>query len=173
MTFCECGCGGAIAPTDDRGRPRRFLPHHNTRQPRPGSRKRWEDYPDPVRDEVTGCLRWQGTHNHQGYGRIGRVPVQNLAFERAGGVIPKGWVVDHVYDRGCRYHDCVEPSHLEAVTPQENSRRAGRVSGGGEWQSERDSCVNGHEFTEDNTRWQGKTRICRACVRDRVRKHRA
>lgn len=143
--------------------------------PRPGKRKRWEDYPSPVRDQASECLRWQGTHNHQGYGRIGKVPAHNVAYERGGGTIPPGWEVDHVRSRGCVYWDCVEYDHLEAVPALVNSSRAGVISGPrhGDALSVRETCDNGHEFTEANTRWQGKTRICRACGRDRTRKHRA
>jgi hypothetical protein len=81
-----------------------------------------------VRDVDTGCLRWTGAHNRSGYGQLkldtGRVEsVHRLAYEAAFGPIPDGLHIDHVFLRGCRFRDCIEPSHLEAVTPEENVRR--------------------------------------------------
>ena len=70
----------------------------------------------PQRDERTGCLVYMGTLTSAGY------PAQREHRVAAGA--GHGEVVDHVYERGCRYRCCIEPSHLEIVTKEENSRRA-------------------------------------------------
>jgi hypothetical protein len=73
------------------------------------------------RDEETGCLRWTGVHTPKGYGRI-RVAgrdrfVHQVAHEVWIGPIPSGMEVDHVAAVGCAHRDCIEPRHLESVTP--------------------------------------------------------
>lgn len=73
------------------------------------------------------CRRWIGAHNPKGYGQLtehGRVrPVHQLAYEAWVGPIPEGYEVDHVKALGCRWRDCINPMHLEAVTHRENVRR--------------------------------------------------
>lgn len=123
----------------------------------------WEDYPEPVRDEATGCLRWQGPHHSHGYGKIGvKGYAHRIAYERSIGPIPPGLTVDHVWERGCRHLDCVEPTHLEAVTRAENSRRSRVIREA----LTRTHCVNGHLYTTANTHItrQGH-RKCRECDR--------
>lgn len=76
----------------------------------------------------TGCLRWTGAHTPTGYGHI-RIdwktrPVHKVAHELWIGPVPDGYDIDHVYEKGCRYRDCIEPSHLEAVTHATNVLRA-------------------------------------------------
>lgn len=68
-----------------------------------------------------GCWLWTGANN-------GRYPVfqkggryaHRWSYEHHVGPIPEGYEVDHL----CRVTLCVNPAHLEAVTPQENKRRA-------------------------------------------------
>ncbi len=108
-----------------------------------------------------GCWEWTGTRQTNGYGAFG-VDGQTLrahrwAYEHFVGPIPVGLQIDHL----CRNRACVNPDHLEPVTSGENTRRAMRTH-----------CVNGHEFTPDNTYVpaDGK-RYCRECRRRRVREY--
>jgi len=113
----------------------------------------------------TGCRRWTGAHTPKGYGQItvsGKIrPVHVLAHEVWIGSVPDGYEVDHVHARGCRYRDCIEPSHLEAVTHAENVRRATEL---------KTHCPKDHEYTPDNTKWKTKQgyryRVCRRCFND-------
>lgn len=127
-----------------------------------------------IRDQETGCLRWQGAHTPTGYGQIvvrgTRVGVHRFAYECAFGPVPEGLEVDHVWAKGCRYRDCVEPSHLEAVTHGVNLARKPSPT----------HCPKGHEYTLENSedretpegRFERRCRICKNKNRRETRKSR-
>jgi hypothetical protein len=76
-----------------------------------------------IRELTTGCLLWTaGTSD--GYGALsvnGRQRrVHRLVYERAYGPVPAGLVVRH----HCDVRACIELSHLEAGTRQQNSQEA-------------------------------------------------
>jgi len=123
-----------------------------------------------VPEPNSGCWIWTACVNRDGYGKIsvsGRDRVAHrVAYELLVGPIPDGMQLDHL----CRTLACVNPEHLEPVTPGENQRRGyaarGPVS----------HCKNGHEFTPDNTysrqRNEGLVRECRQCHSERERDRR-
>jgi hypothetical protein len=78
-------------------------------------------------DEATGCLLWTGYVGKSGYAQIGvngrQRLIHRVAWELDNGPIPDGLVIDHVYERGCRYRHCANVVHLEPVTQALNIRR--------------------------------------------------
>lgn len=116
----------------------------------------------------TGCHRWTAAHNNAGYGmfRINEprrmVLAHRWAYEHFVSPIGEGEEIDHVWDRGCRHTDCVNPAHLEAVTHRINMARGAHAR--------KTECKRRHPFDAENThiRKDG-SRLCRACKNLRQR----
>jgi len=77
-------------------------------------------------EKTETCWNWIGGGVGRGYGSFWVAPRHYLAhrvsFATAHGSIPEGMVIDHK----CHNHSCVNPDHLQAVTPKQNAEnRAG------------------------------------------------
>jgi hypothetical protein len=113
------------------------------------------------------CWPWQGTVLANGYGQFyfagKRFLAHRVAYELWVGPIPDGFELDHVRAWGCVRTDCVNPSHLEPVTPAENLRRSNAWSA---VNARKTHCIHGHEFTPENTYlFPSGGRGCRTCRR--------
>ena len=120
-----------------------------------------------------GCWEWQGRRDRDGYGISkgrGQTSAHRLSWVLHRGSIPGGMTVDHL----CRNRACVNPDHMELVTARENTLRSDAPTAQHARQTQ---CVNGHEFSEANTRIvvnsRGTARYCRACVRGNSSRYRA
>jgi hypothetical protein len=111
-----------------------------------------------------GCWLWEGAVCCNGYGRIWhskRVAlVHRVSYELSNGKIPQRLQIDHL----CRVKNCVNPSHLEAVTHKENLRRGESI---GTLNSRKTQCSKGHSYTESNTHHDNGRRKCKTCNRKR------
>lgn len=112
------------------------------------------------------CVIWPGGIRGQGYGMAytqdkAHKPINahNLVYKVAVGPIPEGLVLDHL----CRVRKCVNPTHMEPVTPIENYNRGLKVA-------LKTHCKHGHEFTRENTYAAKRQRHCRTCMRESSRR---
>jgi hypothetical protein len=120
------------------------------------------------RVEVTdGCWSWLGAINTKGYGLLTVDRRTNLAhrlaYEMLVGPIPDGLHIDHL----CRNRSCVNPKHMEPVTPRENVLRGVGTSA---QNAAKTHCPEGHPY--DYVRRSGRRR-CTTCHNEQQRQRRA
>lgn len=121
----------------------------------------------------TPCLVWSGTIASTGYGVVGikgrQHKVHRLVYEAVCGPMPrrddegKRIVSDHL----CRNRACAAPTHIDPVTDAENVMRGVSFAPAN---AAKTHCVNGHEFTPENTGFYKGERTCLTCKRAAGRK---
>lgn len=118
----------------------------------------------------TGCHEWVAGRGAHGYGVFWHSGRQHLAhrvsWELERGPIPTGLHIDHL----CRNRGCVNPDHLEPVTPRENILRSPIAPPA--LNQHKTHCSKGHELTPENLdAYALKTgrRACKECMRRRCR----
>jgi hypothetical protein len=122
-------------------------------------------------DPNTGCWLWGGANDGKsGYGNIRNddgvlVKAHRVSHELFKGPIPHGHEIDHK----CNFPPCVNPGHIEAVTRQENMRRASKIGltfGGlanGRRQQAKTHCPYGHEYSQTAYITPLGWRRCKVC----------
>ncbi|MBY4212857.1 HNH endonuclease [Rhodococcus fascians] len=77
-----------------------------------------------------------------------------------------GLQIDHL----CRNRRCVNPDHLEAVTPQVNTLRSTAITA---VHAVKTHCPQGHQYSVENTYVSSRGgRHCRICRNEASRRHR-
>lgn len=124
-------------------------------------------------NELTGCWIFLGSIDVEGYGRVGSIMAHRYVYQELVGPVPRDMELDHL----CVRPQCVNPAHMEIVTPEVNRERARLYRVPAEWS--RETCGKGHKYTPENTRYgvrqsPGKepfeVRVCLSC--ERIRKGR-
>jgi hypothetical protein len=118
----------------------------------------------PVVD-IKDCWIWKGARSSEGYARFysGQNEkkrstyqyVHRLVYEAFVGPIPEGLHIDHL----CRNRACVNPEHLETVTPRVNLLRG---AGPPAQNARKTHCKAGHSLAENVRLYHGR-RQCREC----------
>jgi hypothetical protein len=124
-----------------------------------------------VRKDEAGCWIWQGQLGSCGYGRVyhdGKMrSAHRAAWTLVNGPIPQGLEIDHL----CRVRNCINPSHLEAVTHAENCQRGTAGLNLAAFQRAKTHCPQGHPYSGENLYLPPSGgRICRTCRQIAVRR---
>jgi hypothetical protein len=135
-------------------------------------------------EDVNGHWMWRGALNHAGYGRFAWTTNRTVAAHRASwmrhrGEIPPSMQLHHT----CYIRACVNPDHLELVTPKFNTVDRSAREGPRKPRSPNRQlvtvCKNGHPMDGDNVaftvrkgaRWP--RRYCRTCAYESNQRQRA
>ena len=114
------------------------------------------------------CWPWVGRLDRHGYGQftLGRKTMlaHRVVYQAIIGPIPVGMTLDHL----CRVRRCVNPSHLEPVTKQENTLRG---DGPTAQNARKTHCPAGHPYEGPNLYINQGRRHCRLCIRRRTVEH--
>ena len=118
----------------------------------------------------TGCFDWLlgksgGQANKAGYGVVSiggsRRSAHRVAYILLRGAIPKDLCIDHI----CRNRACVNPSHMQLTAPGVNVLLG---EGPSAQRLGASHCVNGHEYTPENTGYRPNGwRKCLNCLKRR------
>lgn len=114
------------------------------------------------------CWLWTAGQMGKGYGGFrvdaqSSIPAHRYSYLLHKGKIPVGYHIDHL----CRVRKCVNPNHLEAVTPRENLLRGNGPTAAKAGQT---LCKRGHALSGSNLRFRKNgTRQCITCSNGRAK----
>lgn len=117
-----------------------------------------------LRPDLGKCWLWTASKQGNGYGKIGAggrggkwLPAHRAVYELLVDKIESGLELDHL----CKVILCVNPDHLEPVTPRENKLRGTSPAA---LHAKKTHCPKGHPYNEKNTRWNRNMRHCKLCA---------
>lgn len=135
-----------------------------------------------VVDADSGCWLWTGLVTPKGYATMkihqrGTI-MHRWAYEHFIGPIPEGHTIDHLCHtnsvgckggNGCQHRRCVNPEHLEPVTPLANTQCGNEHYWANADIRRPTHCPKGHPYVEGNIKYSGKDkqyRSCRTCINE-------
>ena len=127
------------------------------------------------KSDPSGCWLWTGVITEAGYGYFrtkangwrGAAAHRFAWFSSGGGSVPEGMQLDHL----CRVRNCVNPAHLEVVTPQENTLRGESPSSLNARKDRCPRCGGPYSIAKRGHRKPG--RRCQPCHSERRRQRKA
>lgn len=110
-------------------------------------------------EKTDTCWLWRGAiKKKSGYGSFGAAkrvwPAHRWGYLNLVGPIPDGYEIDHL----CFVVNCVNPAHLEAVTPLVNKQRARRTK---KWHCS--TCGNPYSHIYQRKNGKGLAKFCLPC----------
>lgn len=133
--------------------------------------KQLRNFYDKIRlPNENGCMLWNGA-TARGYGRVRLdktlFPAHRVSYYLAYGQPSPYLVLDHI----CGDRSCVNPDHLEPVTPKENILRGAGFTAS---HAKKTHCPKGHPYKGSNLTIGSKgERRCKICDRDWHRNYRS
>jgi hypothetical protein len=118
-----------------------------------------------IKDSVTGCWLWQGTIS-DGYGQL-KYEGKVIKVHRLSAMIYLGYnLSDEIYqvlhNAECPNRNCWNPDHLHIGTNEDNHAE----------RKPKTHCVNGHEYTPENTTLTRNGRYrCKICHHKHNQQH--
>lgn len=112
------------------------------------------------------CWLWSGSLDRKGYGNFSVAKNKSnkahiFSYVLHYGLFKKGLQVDHK----CKIRNCVNPKHLQLLTPKKNNERSSSPSA---INAKKIHCVHGHPFDKNNTiRYKDGYRRCKTCEMER------
>ena len=126
----------------------------------------------------SGCWIWTGAINGGRYGQLvmfsrsdtslnkRKMDAHRASWVLHRGEIPAGMMVCH----SCDVRECVNPAHLFLGSQTDNMQDASR-KGRLRQPENKTHCAKGHEMVGENLVWRSGYRLCRACDREKSRRH--
>lgn len=141
------------------------------------------DKDGPVQSTLGNCWVWK-EGIAAGYGKFwvdgDSIGAHVFSYTLVNGKVPEGMELDHLCHtdnrleclsgKECNHRRCVRPSHLEAVSHRVNTMRGNNPT---VFNAVKTHCPQGHSYSGENLYINPKgQRICRECVRQKVREKR-